>query len=380
MEDARATIKPAAFRPTATDGRRRSVRLTRWQMIGIVAAGGAIWFMWFTFTAKSVRFDLTPATAEVTTEGGFELRIGEISLMREGRYLLRASAPGYYPLEADVEVGLSRNQEFAYEMEPLPGRVTFTSTPPAARVLVDGEDIGETPLTEDVAAGSRAVVIAKENYQPAYLGIDVEGRQLRQGVGAELLPDWADITIPSDPSGAAVSVDDVEVGVTPGPIPVLSGERRILVKLPGYKGWRDILQVTAGQPMTLPAIDLERADGLLSVSSSPRGASVTIDGRYEGLTPIEAPVAPGTALNVRVFKVGYAPSERSLRVASGGERTLSVELQALTGELVVAADPTDAELWIDGKLYGEPNRTITLPALAHEIELRKDGYLSLIHI
>ena len=374
MDGARATIKPAAFQPTAPDERRKTIRLTRWQTIGMVAAIGAAWFLWFMFTAKSVRFDVTPATAEVQAEGGFQVRIGEISLLRQGRYRMRATAPGYYPLDVDVDVGPDRNQEFAYEMERLPGRVTFSSTPAAARVLVDGEDIGETPLTQDVAAGARAVVIARENYQSAYLGIDVEGRQLPQSVEAELLPDWADVTIPSDPSGATVSVDGTEVGVTPGPVPVLSGERRILVKLPGYKGWRDILQVTAGQPMTLPAIDLERADGLLSVRSSPRGASVTVDGRYQGLTPIEIAVTPGARLSVRVFKVGYGPVERNLRVESGSERALSLELQALTGELVVTAEPADAELWIDGKLADGPNRTITLPATPHEIELRKDGY------
>ena len=374
MDEVRATIKPAAFRPTPPDRGWRTVRLTRWQMIGTVAAVGAAWFLWFMFTAKSVRFDMMPTTAQVLVDGGFHLRLGEVSLLREGRYQLRAEAQGYYPLEVDVDVGSRRNQEFTYEMTPLPGRIAFASTPPGARVLVDGEDIGETPIETKVAAGPRAVVMTKENYQSAYLGIAVEGREMPQSFDAELLPDWADVTIPSDPPNAAVSVDGVEVGVTPGPVPILSGERRILVKLPGYKGWRDILQVTARQPLTLPAITLERADGLLAVRSSPRGASVTVDGRYKGLTPIEIAVAPGATLGIRVFKVGHAPVERSVRVESGAERSLSVDLQALTGELFVAAEPPDAKLWIDGKPAGEANRTITLAAVPHEIELRKEGY------
>ncbi|MDE0054324.1 MAG: PEGA domain-containing protein [Gammaproteobacteria bacterium] len=374
MDDAKATIKPAAFRPTSPDRGRRAIRLSGWQAFGIAAALCAAWFMWFMFTAKSVRFELVPPSAEISTEGGFQLRVGEISLLRQGRYRLTAEAPGYYSLDVDVDVGPSRNQEFAFEMTPLPGRVTFDSAPEGARVLVDGDDIGETPLTEDMAAGSRAVVITRDRYQPAYLAVDVEGRQLPQSVNAELLPDWADVTIPSNPPNAAVSVDGVQVGVTPGPVPVPSGERRILVKLPGYKGWQDILQVTAGTPFSLPEVRLERADGLLTVSSSPRGASVTVGGQYQGLTPIEIAVAPGATLGIRIFKVGYAPVERSLVVESGNERTLSVELRALTGELVIVSEPVDAELWIDGKRIGSANRTITLPATPHEIELRKDGY------
>ena len=374
MGEVRTTIKPVAFRPTAPGSRWRSIRLNRWQLIGTAAAVGATWFLWFMFTAKSVRFDMMPATAEVAVDGGFQLRIGEISLLREGRYQLRAEARGYYPLETDIDVGAGRNQEYIYEMTPLPGRVTFATEPSGARVLVDGEDIGQTPLTEDVAAGTRAVVLTRERYQPAYLGIDIEGREIPQSVDAELLPDWADVTLPSDPPNAAVSVDGTQVGVTPGPVPVPSGERRILVKLPGYKGWRDILHVTAGEPLNLPAIELERADGLLAVRSTPRGASVTVNGRYEGLTPIEIAVEPGANLGIHVFKVGHAPVERGVRVESGSERALSFELQALTGELVVVAQPDDAELWIDGKRADSANRTITLPAVPHEIELRKDGY------
>ena len=374
MDDVKATIKPTTFRPTSPDGGRRAIRLSGWQAFGIVAALCAAWFMWFMFTAKSVRFELVPPSAAVSTEGGFQLRVGEISLLRQGRYRVTAEAPGYYPLNVDVDVGPPRNQEFSFEMTPLPGRVTFDSAPEGSRVLVDGEDIGETPLTEDVAAGSRAVVITRDRYQPAYLAVDVEGRQLPQSVNAELLPDWADVTIPSDPPNAAVSVDGVQVGVTPGPVPVPSGERRILVKLQGYKGWQDILQVTAGTPFSLPEVRLERADGLLTVNSSPRGASVTVGGQYQGLTPIEIAIAPGASLGVRVFKVGYAPVERNLVVESGNERTLSVELRALTGELVIVSEPLDAELWIDGKRIGGANRSITLPATPHEVELRKDGY------
>ena len=374
MDEPRAAIKPVTFRPTAPERRRRFIRLNPWAATGIAIAVGAAWFMWFMFTAKSVRFELMPPTAEAATDGGFQLRIGEISLLREGRYRLRAEAPGYYPLEADVDVGPDRNQQFSYEMAPLPGRVTFSSSPAGAQVLVDGEDIGETPLTSDVAAGVRAVVIAKERYQSAYLGVDVEGRQVPQSVDAELLPDWAEVTIPSIPTDAAVSVDGAEVGATPGPIPILSGERSILVKLPGYKGWRDILQVTAGQPLELSEIRLERADGLLAVRSSPGGASVTVDGQYQGLTPIEIAVAPRAALGVRIFKVGYAPVERNIRVESGIERALAVDLKQLTGTLVVVAEPGDAELWIDGKQSDQLNQPITLPAVPHEIELQKEGY------
>ena len=371
---ANATIQPARFQPTEIDETRRRIPLSRGRIAALTAGLAVAWFLWFLFTAKSVRFDIEPATAVIEVSGGFEMEFAGIRLLREGAYRLRATAPGYYPLETEVIVAEPRSQTFAHAMTRLPGRVAFRSEPAGASVHVDDTALGETPFTSDVPAGAHTVTIALPRYQDAQVEVEVEGRQVEQTVSAVLRPDWADVTVPTRPAGATVRVDDADVGATPGPVPVPSGERRIEVKLAGYKVWRDILQVRAEEALVLAPIDLERADGLLSVRSSPRGAGITVNGAYRGTTPTELTLTPGADHRIRVFKIGHGPVTRTVRVASGQETAVAFDLPALMGELSVTAEPADAELWIDGQRSGGVNRTLTLAAMPHEIEVRKPGY------
>jgi len=131
--------------------------------------------------------------------------------------------------------------------------------------------------------------------------------------------------------------------------------------------------VEAGQQLSLPPVQLEESDGLLSVSSTPPGASLSIDGRYRGLTPLEAEVSPGRAHVVLVAKPGYESVTRSVTVARRGTASLRVELPARLGIVQVDSDPADAEVYVNGVLRGRAGQAFELPAVVQRIEVRKEG-------
>ena len=56
-----ALIQPAQFEPTAAPEEQRGIRFTRSQIVGSIVVLVVAWFLWFIFTAKSVRFDMKPA-------------------------------------------------------------------------------------------------------------------------------------------------------------------------------------------------------------------------------------------------------------------------------------------------------------------------------
>ena len=373
-ESTPTTIQPVRFAPTPVAETRRRLPVSKAQALAIVAALAVAWFLWFLFTAKSVSFDIEPPSATVEVSGGFEIEFAGVRLLREGSYRLRATAEGYHPLETDVAVAAPRSQTFSHVLTPLPGLVEFHSEPPGATVHLADTRLGEAPFAEDVPAGTHVVTLSLARYQDAQVELEVEGRRIEQTVRVELRPDWAEVTIPTRPAGATVRIGDAEVGTTPGPVPIPSGEHRIDVKLAGYKVWRDILSVGAEEVRTLPPIDLERAEGLLTVRSTPRGAGITVNGTYRGTTPAELTLEPGREHRIRVFKIGHGPLTRTVRVSSGQETTVAFDLPAQMGELAVLAEPRDAELWIDGERSGGVNRTLTLAAVPHEIEVRKPGY------
>ena len=372
------TIEAARFKPTqAVAGKRKPV-VTRVRLVIFAAVALATWFIWFIFTAKSVRFEVTPEAETIAVDGGFAFRLGEVHLLREGSYRVRATKSGYHDLDQALEVGGERNQVIDLAMTKLPGRLVFDVDPEGAMVEIAGHDelAGEAPFHASVPAGAQTAFVSHPRYQADTVTFEVEGMDQPQTVTVALAPNWADVTLPTQPPGATVLIDDEESGfATPGPVPVLAGEHRITAKLRGYRSWTDILHIEAGRDVLLPPVTLAKADGLVTIRTTPRGAGVTIDGTYRGTTPLEIALAPGRH-EIRVWKVGYGSETGNVVIGSDEERTLSFTLGALHGDLAIETSPPETELWIDGKHQGAATGVRTLPAVPHEIEIRKEGYAS----
>ncbi len=117
--------------------------------------------------------------------------------------------------------------------------------------------------------------------------------------------------------------------------------------------------------------------GDLQISSTPFGASVTIDGKTDPdwVTPFAAKrLRPGRHSVVFTFK-DYQPETRQAEVVAGTKLPLYVQLQVAQGFLVLNSDPAGAEIYIDGRDSGQvtPAR-ITVNAGQHRVALRKEGF------
>jgi hypothetical protein len=118
------------------------------------------------------------------------------------------------------------------------------------------------------------------------------------------------------------------------------------------------------------------AEGQLSVSSSPEGATIEIGGRTidSWKTPQIIPsLAPGV-YQVKVSKAGYSTESRSVEVTSGGRASLDFKLNALRAVLSIGGT-TGASIAIDGKPTGKfTPAEFSLDPAAHSVTLHKEGY------
>ncbi|HEY5678911.1 MAG TPA: PEGA domain-containing protein [Pseudomonadales bacterium] len=355
---------------------KRKLPLTPFQIGAVLVAIPVMAIMWFLFTAKSVRLEFDPPAASESVSEGPAIALGDIYLMLDGEYRVSARAEGYEPLDELLVVGDARSQTHRFEFTKLPGRVTFLSNPDGAEVIVAGALLGRTPLDGvKVPAGPATISMKLDRYQRLDMEAEIEGLDRAQTVEGSLLPDWAEVSVSSIPAGAEILLNDQPTGrLTPAVIEVPTGEHEIRLKAPGHRGHRQRILVAALDEVTLPEVTLLRADGLLQVTSRPAGAGVTLNGQFQGETPVEIAVKSGISYRVKIFKAGFAPGERSVRVASGGERTVDLTLTRLTGQLIVTTQPAEAELFVDGRNLGNANQTLTLPTVTHRVEIALDGY------
>ena len=119
--------------------------------------------------------------------------------------------------------------------------------------------------------------------------------------------------------------------------------------------------------------------GQLSVTSTPAGAQIQIDGQKNPawVTPFNLiGLNPGQH-TLSISKPGYAAETRNLDVASGSKSFISVQLAQLTATVSVTSDPTGAAVWMDGKDTGRvtPAQIPVDKPGNHSFVFKKQGYL-----
>jgi tetratricopeptide (TPR) repeat protein len=134
---------------------------------------------------------------------------------------------------------------------------------------------------------------------------------------------------------------------------------------------------------TRPTATLARPS-LIDVLSEPTGASIFLNGRLVGATPLKLPALEPGAYSLRLERHGRAP--RSLALQVGREaQVIRVELPPQpTGSLDVAVEPRGAEVLLNGEWVGvTPLQLDHVPVGIHEIMIRKTNYrpfTSIVHI
>ena len=375
---AEIAITPIAFKPGATTGADSGQK--RWSK-GTIGATAAFVLLatvaWFAFTAKSVALDIQPAPSVVSLPDTlFKLKMGDRFLLRSGSHRVAAELPGYYPLDTEVEVGPLTDQTIELTLTKLPGLVTITTEPEVgAQVSLDGTTLGVTPLVDaELPPGVHRLEFSAARHLTEVRELEVRGGGERQSLAATLTPDWALISLRTDPSGATVLVDGMAAGVTPAEIEIASGEHELEVRLAGYNAWSDKILVAANQPQQLPDLKLAAADGRLELASTPSDASVSVDGEFRGRTPLSLRLSPERAHRVTLTKPGYETAARELSVAADSGRRLQVELTPQLGEIEVVTVPPNAEIWVGGERRGTTPATLELTAVTQDIEIKLAGY------
>src|SRR5690606_32286266 len=256
----------------------------------------------------------------------------------------------------------------------LPGRLQI-ETPAPARVSVNGREVGEAPGEFELAPGKHRISIAAARYQPFAAEVEIEGAGKTQSFAPQLVPNWAEVNVTSEPTGAQVLIDGEPLGTTPLKTNVIAGNHPIELRLDGFKPWTTDIQIKAGEPISVGPVKLGLPDGRLALRSQPSGASVSVAGVYRGQTPLELELRPDMSHSIVLTKPGYEAATRSVSLGAGERRTVSVELAGIFGEVTVRAQPADAQVYVDGEPHGAANQTLRLVATNHEIAIRKQGYL-----
>jgi hypothetical protein len=155
---------------------------------------------------------------------------------------------------------------------------------------------------------------------------------------------------------------------------LLEGSHSLSLMLDGYKAWDGTVETVANEDQVLPIVQLEPANASLQVNSIPRGANVTVNGRYRGQSPVTISLSPDINYEIGLSKAGYGTTVRRIRLEAAASEEITVDMTARVGEVTVTALPGDATIYIDGRARGTGTVTLKLSSAPHRLEVKRDGY------
>ncbi len=136
--------------------------------------------------------------------------------------------------------------------------------------------------------------------------------------------------------------------------------------------------------MVLPAAGANIAAGSITVRSVPGGATATLDGVYQGLTPLGNDalvienIDPGPHQLV-LSKSGYLDDQHPFWIGSGQRSDIRITLSTTTsqsGSVSIVSSPAGADLLLDGGYRGRTPITISgLSTGRHTVVLELPGYV-----
>lgn len=253
------------------------------------------------------------------------------------------------------------------------GAFYITSEPSGAAVWIDDkEEIGVTPLViENQSVGEHKIYLEKGDYSTETTA-ELQANDIKRlnlilkfGVGK--------LRIITNPYEADIILD----GVMKGKSPLLLKDIK--------SGWHDLKIYKEGYSIVTERIEIKsklteefKADlkklAAFSINSNPSGASIKINGKYIGITPINAELDEGSH-EIVLSKNDYYWETISLDLKTGEQRELKLDLRRHVGAVSIISNPAAAGVFIDGKIKGEtPLKISNIVTGSHLVEVRKQGY------
>ncbi len=189
----------------------------------------------------------------------------------------------------------------------------------------------------------------------------------------------ASLNVRSFPSNGTVLLDGVQVGTTPLVLTkVAPGTHTIQIRLSGWKDWNGTAIAVKGTTTQVIA-NLEHSIYALGITSTPPGATVTVDGAVKGVTPLTVTGLKPRNYSLVVSLKGYAPISRTVDLSDSEQSTQDFTLQQAFGKLSITSDPAGAQVLLDGKAYGvTPLKLDSFPVGNYSVILKLEGSKDLV--
>ena len=179
-------------------------------------------------------------------------------------------------------------------------------------------------------------------------------------------------------SQARIRIDGVDIGETPlVDVEVEPGEHQLSISKDRYLDFGETITVEGRKVEQSFSANLEPAWATVSLTTTPSGADVLVDGELIGSTPLNAEIIQGQR-DLVLKLAGHKAWQEEFDILAGEDFSVPlVELTPADGLVFVQSNPTAASVTIGGEFKGLTPLEVALPpGQYHELTFFKNGYKS----
>jgi len=164
------------------------------------------------------------------------------------------------------------------------------------------------------------------------------------------------LSVDSYPQNSEVYLNGEYIGVTPLEKSINYGVYKLEVKKSGYKDYVKDIKIERGKEILIIA-NLEISTGSLIVKTEPDGATVYIDGKNYGVTPLEITDLEIGEHEMVISKDGYAQIIKKIEIKEEKVEIDEILAKAIS-EVFLNTNPKGAKVIINGKEMGTTPLTL----------------------
>ncbi len=262
----------------------------------------------------------------------------------------------------------------------------------AAEIYFNGIYMGRTSagylqVTVNTPTSYTQAMASRAGYNNAYANLPTASPGGIYSVSLTLTSiasSYGTLSVTSSPTGAAIYVNNAYQGLTPQQISLTNNQYTLRLEHSGYNRYTQTVYVYGGQTTRVSASLVPSTSyGTISVSSSPSGANVYLNGNFRGTTTQTISGLTAGTYFVELTKPGYQDWTGSVRVYAGQVTSTSPTLVPVqsptTGAISVTSNPAYAAVYLDGTYEGQtapgtPLIISDVTADSHTVMVRLSGY------
>jgi len=309
-------------------------------VIGLLVVLGGGYFMFSSMQESNRKAEAERVAAQQAAAAAEARAKADAEALRVAQEKAQAEAEARRQAEAEAirreEENAQRSEAERQRLLTARGSLRVVTTPAGATVSVDNMTPRETPATfTDLRLGKYTAEISMAGYEPTTIEVEVKEDQTSDPGVVRLVRHLGSLDLATDPAGVTYEVrpgaerfgSNVKQGATPATLEGLpTGE--YLVTL-AREGWPPHSETVLVERNRVTKVTRNFSGGAINVTSLPQGATVIMDGKQVGTTPVTITDVPLGNVSLQVQLATYQPRTISGTVEASKPLDLNAILEPI---------------------------------------------------